>query len=139
MAFGRTGRGLTWQERLDGHSVFSSSWNSAEYKQIYAAPISSRIQFIISYRIDEVSPAFRLVTKGNLVLVDVINNGPGGRTAWSSTVTVTRSNPPTQHNLRARFWYDGAYIDNAKEDAAEVAVLLLTGAIAPNPSGGGST
>ena len=75
---------------------------------------------------------FQACYQKHLVSIDVIDKVPGGRTAWSSTVTVTRANPPTQHNLRARFWYDGTYIDNAKEDAAEVAVLLLTGSAARN-------
>ena len=44
----------------------------------------------------------------------------GGRTAWSSTVTVG-GHP----NIPARYWYDGQYINNAKEDAAEVALKML--------------
>ncbi|KAJ5090515.1 hypothetical protein N7532_009199 [Penicillium argentinense] len=43
----------------------------------------------------------------------------GGRTAWSSTVTVQGQ------NIAARYWYDGQYINNAKEDAAEVALKLF--------------
>ncbi|KAJ6161295.1 hypothetical protein N7470_004691 [Penicillium chermesinum] len=43
----------------------------------------------------------------------------GGRTAWSSTVTVQGQ------NIAARYWYDGQYINNAKEDAAEVALKIL--------------
>ncbi|KAJ5675758.1 hypothetical protein N7462_008655 [Penicillium macrosclerotiorum] len=43
----------------------------------------------------------------------------GGRTAWSSTVTVQGQ------NIAARYWYDGQYINNAKEDAAEVALKTL--------------
>jgi len=43
----------------------------------------------------------------------------GGRTAWSSTVLVQG------RNIAARYWYDGQYINNAKEDAAEVALLQL--------------
>lgn len=43
----------------------------------------------------------------------------GGRTAWSSTVTVQGQ------NIAARYWYDGDNINNAKEDAAEVALKLL--------------
>ncbi len=31
-----------------------------------------------------------------------------------------------QH-ISARFWYDGQYVNNAKEDAAEVALKMLTG------------
>jgi len=45
---------------------------------------------------------------------------PGGRTAWSSTVTIEG-----QH-IAARYWYDGQYVNNAKEDAAEVALQQLT-------------
>jgi hypothetical protein len=43
----------------------------------------------------------------------------GGRTAWSSTVTVHGS------SFKARFWYDGKNLNNAKEDAAEVAYNWL--------------
>ncbi|CAI7637135.1 unnamed protein product [Penicillium bialowiezense] len=43
----------------------------------------------------------------------------GGRTAWSSTVTVQGQ------NIAARYWYDGQYINNAKEDAAEMALKTL--------------
>ncbi|KAJ5929621.1 hypothetical protein N7454_006571 [Penicillium verhagenii] len=43
----------------------------------------------------------------------------GGRTAWSSTVTVSGK------NVAARYWYDGQYINNAKEDAAEYALKQL--------------
>ncbi|KAJ5464775.1 uncharacterized protein N7458_000461 [Penicillium daleae] len=52
----------------------------------------------------------------------------GGRTAWSSTVTVQGHN-----TIAARYWYDGQYINNAKEDAAEVALKTL------NQQPGGST
>lgn len=44
----------------------------------------------------------------------------GGRTAWSSKVVVDG------HCLAARYWYDGRYLNNAKEDVAEVAYLWLT-------------
>lgn len=43
----------------------------------------------------------------------------GGRTAWSATVTVG------SQNIAARYWYDGQYLNNAKEDAAEVACTKL--------------
>jgi hypothetical protein len=52
-------------------------------------------------------------------------NTLGGRTAWSSTVTVQGQ------NIAARFWYDGQHVNNAKEDAAEVALKHLVGS---NPS-----
>lgn len=43
----------------------------------------------------------------------------GGRTAWSATVTIKNE------NLAAKFWYDGQFLNNAKEDAAEVAVTKI--------------
>ncbi|KAH0837233.1 hypothetical protein FOPE_04870 [Fonsecaea pedrosoi] len=39
--------------------------------------------------------------------------------AWSATVTIQGQ------NLAARYWYDGQYLNNAKEDAAEVACTKL--------------
>lgn len=53
---------------------------------------------------------------------------PGGRTAWSSRVTVHGS----VHN--ARYWYDGKNLNNAKEDAAEVALTWLNGSNPSSPS-----
>ncbi|QPC69654.1 hypothetical protein HYE68_000406 [Fusarium pseudograminearum] len=52
----------------------------------------------------------------------------GGRTAWSSTVTVHGQKVP------ARFWYDGKNINNAREDAAECAVKWLTGSETGSPT-----
>ncbi|KAK3303269.1 uncharacterized protein B0T15DRAFT_495834 [Chaetomium strumarium] len=49
----------------------------------------------------------------------IVSDRRGGRTAWSSTVTVYGS----VHS--ARFWYDGKNLNNAKEDAAEVALQWL--------------
>lgn len=43
----------------------------------------------------------------------------GGRTAWTSTVTIQG------HNIPARNWYDGQFLNNAKEDAAEVALIKM--------------
>lgn len=55
----------------------------------------------------------------------------GGRTAWSSSVTVYGS----VHS--ARFWYDGNNIHNAREDAAEVAYnWLKTPSSSPQSSTG---
>ncbi|KAJ5225478.1 hypothetical protein N7468_006703 [Penicillium chermesinum] len=50
---------------------------------------------------------------------NIVSDRRGGRTAWSSTVTVQGQ------NIAARYWYDGQYINNAKEDAAEVALKIL--------------
>lgn len=46
-------------------------------------------------------------------------NSSGGRTAWSCDVQVL------DKSYRSRFWYDGAYLNNAKEDAAEVALQQM--------------
>ena len=43
----------------------------------------------------------------------------GGRTAWSCTVNIGG-----QH-IAARYWYDGQYVNNAREDAAERALQAL--------------
>ncbi|KAF2455132.1 hypothetical protein BDY21DRAFT_79644 [Lineolata rhizophorae] len=43
----------------------------------------------------------------------------GGRTAWSCTIEVEGRRIP------ARYWYDGNFIHNAREDAAEMALQYL--------------
>ena len=43
----------------------------------------------------------------------------GGRTAWSSSVKLQG------RTFAARYWYDGQYVNNAREDAAEVALFIL--------------
>ena len=48
----------------------------------------------------------------------------GGRTAWSSRVTVHGV------NIEARYWYDGKNVNNMKEDAAERALAWLVAAYA---------
>ncbi|KAL9586400.1 MAG: hypothetical protein Q9212_000914, partial [Teloschistes hypoglaucus] len=50
----------------------------------------------------------------------IVSDRRGGRTAWSSTVTISG-----HHVIQARYWYDGQYVNNAKEDAAEVALQQL--------------
>lgn len=54
---------------------------------------------------------------------NIVSDRRGGRTAWSSTVTIRGS-----QTIHARFWYDGQYVNNAKEDAAEVALQTLLSA-----------
>lgn len=54
---------------------------------------------------------------------NIVSDRRGGRTAWSSTVTISG-----QRIIQARYWYDGQYVNNAKEDAAEVALQQLTSA-----------
>ncbi|RAL67708.1 hypothetical protein DID88_008447 [Monilinia fructigena] len=58
----------------------------------------------------------------------IVSDRRGGRTAWSSTVTVQGQ------NISARFWYDGQYVNNAKEDAAEVALNRLSGSSPTSPT-----
>ncbi|ROW02985.1 hypothetical protein VMCG_05733 [Cytospora schulzeri] len=61
----------------------------------------------------------------------IVSDRRGGRTAWSSRVTVNG----TVH--QARFWYDGKNLNNAKEDAAEVALSwVYTASAASSPSRG---
>jgi hypothetical protein len=57
-------------------------------------------------------------TEGNLgtPVFQYASDRRGGRTAWSSTVTIRGD-----LQFQARFWYDGKNLNNAKEDAAEVA------------------
>lgn len=50
---------------------------------------------------------------------NIVSDRRGGRTAWSATVTVR------DKNLAARYWYDGQFLNNAKEDAAEVACTQI--------------
>lgn len=45
----------------------------------------------------------------------------GGRTAWSSVVMVQGI------QYSARFWYEGSHLEQAHEDAAEVALRNITG------------
>lgn len=59
----------------------------------------------------------------------IMSDRRGGRTAWSSTVTVEGQQMP------ARFWYDGQNVNNAREDAAEVAYKLLMGIPLPHIPG----
>jgi len=50
---------------------------------------------------------------------EMFSDRRGGRTAWSSKVTIDG------HCMEARYWYDGNYLNNAKEDVAEVAYNWL--------------
>ncbi|KZM28239.1 uncharacterized protein EKO05_0011057 [Ascochyta rabiei] len=55
-----------------------------------------------------------------------VSDRRGGRTAWSTIAVVNGSQYP------ARFWYDGAFMEQAKEDAAEIALRKLTGCVDQN-------
>ncbi|KGO70990.1 hypothetical protein PITC_065640 [Penicillium italicum] len=58
-------------------------------------------------------------TKLSPPLFNIVSDRRGGRTAWSSTLTVQGQ------TFSARYWYDGENINNAREDAAEVALKTL--------------
>ncbi|KAG9202003.1 hypothetical protein G6514_005199 [Epicoccum nigrum] len=59
------------------------------------------------------------------VMYQDVSDRRGGRTAWSTIAVVNGMHYP------ARFWYDGARIEQAKEDAAEIALRQLTGCTDP--------
>ncbi|KAK2036759.1 hypothetical protein LZ31DRAFT_482840, partial [Colletotrichum somersetense] len=63
-------------------------------------------------------PVFQIVSDRRGMLA--AESRDDGRTAWSSQVTVHG------RTLSARFWYDGKNLNNAKEDAAEMALNYLT-------------
>ncbi|KAI9850171.1 MAG: hypothetical protein M1838_006016 [Thelocarpon superellum] len=65
----------------------------------------------------------------HLPVYNMVSDRRGGRTAWSSTVTIEGQ------SVSARYWYDGQYVDNAKEDAAEVALQQLQGVSQPTSPG----
>ncbi|ORY10345.1 hypothetical protein BCR34DRAFT_602190 [Clohesyomyces aquaticus] len=48
-----------------------------------------------------------------------VSDRRGGRTAWSSIAVVNGV------AYSARFWYDGAYVEQAREDAAERALATI--------------
>ncbi|TID23571.1 putative GTPase-activating protein [Venturia nashicola] len=59
-------------------------------------------------------------------IYQIASDRRGGRTAWSSTVEVQGTTIP------ARYWYDGQYVHNAKEDAAQVALERLKAGYVPH-------
>ncbi|MCJ1453050.1 hypothetical protein MMC28_003395 [Mycoblastus sanguinarius] len=59
---------------------------------------------------------------------EIVSDRRGKRTAWSCTITVSGQ------NIMARYWYDGQYVNQAKEDAAEKALQTLQG----RANGGGA-
>ncbi|KAK3503985.1 hypothetical protein B0T13DRAFT_146721 [Neurospora crassa] len=62
-----------------------------------------------------------------LPVYHVVSDRRGGRTAWSCRVEVGGE------LIQARFWFDGKNLENAKEDAAELALnRLLTSTRSPS-------
>jgi hypothetical protein len=70
-------------------------------------------------------PIHRTVSSSSLTVRT--NTRTGGRTAWSCIVVVQGTHFP------ARFWYDGQYADQSREDCSEVAYRRLTGTLASPP------
>ena len=60
---------------------------------------------------------------------NVLSDRRGKRTAWSCTVSVSGQIVP------AKYWYDGQYVNTAKEDAAEAALQKLQGRASSNGLG----
>ncbi|KAF2111153.1 hypothetical protein BDV96DRAFT_650260 [Lophiotrema nucula] len=58
---------------------------------------------------------------GEPTLQDV-SDRRGGRTAWSCIAVIQGT------HYQAKFWYDGQFLAQAREDAAEVAYRALTSA-----------
>ncbi|GAB7339831.1 hypothetical protein MBLNU457_6370t1 [Dothideomycetes sp. NU457] len=56
---------------------------------------------------------------------EMFSDRRGGRTAWSSTVSINGQ------GYSARYWYAGDHANNAREDAAEVALQRM--GIIPTP------
>ncbi|KAL2171258.1 hypothetical protein VTG60DRAFT_3364 [Thermothelomyces hinnuleus] len=64
---------------------------------------------------------------------ELFSDRRGGRTAWSSSVSVSG----TTYN--SRFWYDGQYLQNAREDAAEVALKRIMPVLMYSPASSPAT
>jgi hypothetical protein len=70
-----------------------------------------------------ITPQYQIMTdrRGECCLTSRVdcrtNARAGGRTAWSAAVVIG------QEKMNARFWYDGQFVNNAKEDAAQVALI----------------
>jgi hypothetical protein len=59
------------------------------------------------------------ILQSQKVEFQVYSDRRGGRTAWSAKIIVDGC------EFKARYWYDGNFINNAYEDVAEVVVKIL--------------
>ncbi|OKL62059.1 hypothetical protein UA08_02742 [Talaromyces atroroseus] len=93
----------SWQEKLKGANPFVASI-------FHILTLIDPLLLSIDHcdKNDFAAPVFHIVSDRR-----------GGRTAWSATVDVAG------RSFAARYWYDGQYINNAKEDASEVAIMAL--------------
>ncbi|KAK5006343.1 hypothetical protein LTR39_005686 [Cryomyces antarcticus] len=128
------GTSSAWQERLQEHCRATHMrppiWNIVSDRR--GKPRLSPSAFVPKHNTPRVIPSYTTLphrtspTVPTPTTTDALTS-LGGRTAWSSTVMVQGQYIP------ARYWYDGQYVNNAKEDAAEVALQKL--GQAPAPSG----
>ena len=117
-------RSSSWQDKLQGkHHDSSDLCLSWDWCILFISTSKSTPD-------SECSSKFKLTlwidhcrrTQQHPPVFNIVSDRRGGRTAWSSTVTIKGNQV-----VNARFWYDGQYVNNAKEDAAEVALQQLMG------------
>ena len=143
-------RSSTWQDKLEGpHSPAQTApyISSMIYPQMSKVPIArnlvlpslpnTSLQFpALGFSSHPVEPIPNNLLEHcqnrriPLPSYNVLSDRRGKRTAWSCTVSVGGQNIP------ARYWYDGQYVNTAKEDAAEAALKKLVGSVAQGPSCG---
>lgn len=118
----------TWQEELAGKTctvMITESFTDAVIAECRKLRLPAPQFNIVSDRRGELcigKPLSRRLYWNFFTIVRTLTYSTcvlGGRTAWSATVTIQGQ------NLAARYWYDGQYLNNAKEDAAEVACTKL--------------
>lgn len=109
----------------DSKSSFDPPYSIAQSAIFMAPPSFPTTETSTTMPSRQPPPSFPVSRRSPHLLT---NSLTGGRTAWSSTVTIN------QTNISARYWYDGQYVNNAKEDAAEVALQhLLTNSNSSSP------
>lgn len=112
----------TWQEELAGKIISNEEPPNVMTKvsQLSADNDEYHHQCTTLFRTEEVQPS----AVSDQEIQWLIH--AGGRTAWSSTVTIQDPQSIGRNlNLAARYWYDGQFLNNAKEDAAEVACTKI--------------
>ncbi|PGH13562.1 hypothetical protein AJ79_03555 [Helicocarpus griseus UAMH5409] len=97
---------LTWQEKLQAHSRLKRRQTDRSVIGKESRKDTSNLHIL-------------QVNQGQFTDISSVLSASGGRTAWSSTVTIQG------RNFSARYFYDGQNTNNAKEDAAEVALTAL--------------
>jgi hypothetical protein len=115
----------TWQEELTGmlSPLILLYQGSADFLKLSVASCVSQHQSstsCLTVAVCFLSFTLDRETSCPYVSFEALSDrSTGGRTAWTSTVTIQG------HNIPARNWYDGQFLNNAKEDAAEVALIKM--------------